>query len=111
MMSEQLLTRYFVYETNDDGATLMLVGEELARSSQDALKAYFRAPPPREGTFVAVSENARRLRHVKTEMRATITEAVEAPEEVLEPPVELVPGPDLTVDHRDQMASMVDVDA
>jgi hypothetical protein len=48
---------------------------------------------------------------VKTEMRATITEAVEAPEEVLEPPVELVPGPDLTVDHRDQMASMVDVDA
>lgn len=84
---DDLLTRYFIYEDVPDnpdeptpsGALLQLVGEELAKSSQDALRAHFAKPPDREGVFVAISENARRLRTVKTTVKATISEVKDEP--------------------------------
>jgi hypothetical protein len=80
------MSRWFIYKTVDQGTTLKLVGEATARTSREALDRFVADPPPQTGTFTAISAGNRRLRNVKSEMRATITEVEDSPlEETQEP--------------------------
>lgn len=88
--NEPLLTRYLIYETEDvDGETLKRVGEALAKGSDDALRKWFADPPiDRAGFYVAISENARRIRRVQAKVKTTIGEAA---------PAAPLPGPESLV--------------
>jgi hypothetical protein len=62
---ERPQTRYLVYETPDTGRTLHVRGEQLASSSDQALRRHFDANPGSDDgarVFTAISENHCKLR-------------------------------------------------
>jgi hypothetical protein len=70
------LTRYLIFESEDSGVMWKRVGDQEARSSDDALRKFFKEPlTDREGTFVAVSENAFKPRKVEARVRTSISSA------------------------------------
>jgi hypothetical protein len=78
---EQLLTRYFIYTTTDDGESLHLIGEQLATGSDVALRKHFAEPPTgaAEGHYVAISENSRRIRIVTATVKTSIADVKTEP--------------------------------
>lgn len=70
-------TKYLIYETEDEGQTLVLRGVEEADSSGDAYRAYFKQDEQAgvAGVFTAISSNAARFRRRNVE--ATVKTTVE----------------------------------
>jgi hypothetical protein len=75
MADEKLLTRYLIFETDEDAVVFTRVGEQLAGGSEEAIRK-FQADPPvdREGFLVAVSENSFKLRKAKATVRTSLTD-------------------------------------
>lgn len=71
---ERLLTRYLVFRSDAAGERLEYVGESLARSSDEALRKHFSQPPSEDtaGYYVAINENARKVRHVRSTVKTSI---------------------------------------
>lgn len=70
-------SRFLIYETEDAGRTLRLVGEETADQSAAAARLYFAGlPDDRQGDFVAVSEGSFKIRQraVETTTKVTVRE-------------------------------------
>lgn len=78
-------TKYLVYEAVDGGRTLTLRGIELADSSSDAYRDFFKREEnlSTAGAFVAISTNAARIRNrvVEATVKTTIEE-LEPPESI-----------------------------
>lgn len=74
---EAKLTRYLIYETDEIGVLLKFVGDQDATSSDQAYRLFSaRLPADREGHWIAVSENACKIRERKIEksVKATVRE-------------------------------------
>lgn len=82
---EPALTRFLIYTTTDQGRTLTLVGDKLAKSSREAKAAFYEEPPASPLVAVAVSENHFKLTTIKArEPKTTIADETVVPP--LDPP-------------------------
>ena len=81
--AEQKESRYGIYRTADEGAHLERLGAVLATSSDQALRKFFAEPHQvadgPECLYVAVSENACRLRAVRAETQVRMRFDTPAP--------------------------------
>jgi hypothetical protein len=76
---EKLLTRYLIFETDENAVTFTRVGEQLANGAEEALRKHYGSPPSdREGFNVAVSENSFKLRKARARVTTSL-EDVELP--------------------------------
>lgn len=73
------LFKFFIYETDDEGQTLVLIGDVEARDRDHALRLFL--PDTREGLFLAISEAALKLKVRRLEVKHSVKwEDADAPE-------------------------------
>lgn len=82
--SAEALTKYRILETLDGGKTWTYIADQLAPSSEQALRRHFADPPAEsEGLFAAVSENAFKARKAKARVSTSLEEVeLSAPEPI-----------------------------
>lgn len=77
--TERPQTRYLIYRTENQGRTLTLIGEQLANSSDQAIRKHLPSGAP-EGSppncdYTAINENACKLRRPNTTVQFSQTGA------------------------------------